>query len=84
LRPGRDEVIDESREVGLLAGGFCGIEIDAPIGGIGKGSEAFVDRVLGTSIGDSKARVVEAIGLVFLWDRQWTERGDSAFHEKDF
>ena len=84
MRPGRDEVIDESREEGLLAGGFCGIEIDAPIGGIGKGSEAFVDRVLGTSIGGSKARVVEAIGVVFLRDRQWTERGDSAFHETDF
>lgn len=84
MRPGRDEVIDESREEGLLADGFCGIEIDAPIGGIGKGSEAFVDRVLGTSIGDSKARVVEAIGVVFLRDRQWTERGDSAFHETDF
>lgn len=90
LRPRRNEVIDESRKEGLLAGSFCGLEIDAPIGGIGKGSEAFVDRVLGASIGDSKAMIAEAtgiaeaIGVVFLWDRQWTERGDTAFHEKDF
>ena len=28
--------------------------------------------------------IAEAIGVVFLWDRQWTERGDTAFHEKDF
>ena len=90
LRPGRNEVIDESRQEGLLAVVFCGIEFDAPVGGIGKGSEAFVDRVLGASIGDSKAMIAEAtgiaeaIGVVFLWDRQWTERGDAAFHEKDF
>ncbi len=90
LRPGCNEVIDEPRKEGLLAGGFCGIEIDAPVGGIGKGSEAFVDRVLRASIGASKARIAEAtriaeaIGVVFLWDRQWAERGDTAFHEKDF
>lgn len=75
LRPGRNEVIDESRQEGLLAVGFCGIEFDAPIGGIGKGSEAFVDRVLGASIGDTKAMIAEAtgiaeaIGMVFWGDR---------------
>ena len=75
LRPGRNEVIDESRQEGLLAVVFCGIEFDAPIGGIGKGSEAFVDRVLGASIGDTKAMIAEAtgiteaIGMVFWGDR---------------
>lgn len=75
LRPGRNEVIDESRQEGLLAVVFCGIEFDAPIGGIGKGSEAFVDRVLGASIGGTKAMIAEAtgiaeaIGMVFWGDR---------------
>ena len=63
LKPRRNEVIDEPRKEGLLAGGFCGIEIDAPIGGIGKGSEAFVDRVLGASLGASKALIAEAPGI---------------------
>lgn len=90
LRAGRNEVIDEPRKERLLAGCFCGIAIDAPIGGIGKGSETFVDRVLGASIGACKAMIAEAtgiagaIGVVFLWDRQWSERGDTTFHEKDF
>lgn len=102
LRAGRNEVIDEPRKKRLLAGCFREIAIDAPIGGIGKGSEAFVDRVLGAAIGACKAMIAEAtgiagatmiaeatgitgaIGVVFLWDRQWTERGDTTFHEKDF
>jgi len=45
---------------------------------------------LRASIGASKAMIAEAtgiaeaIGVVFLGDRQWTERGDTAFHEMNF
>ena len=84
LRCRCDEVIDESSKEGLLASLFFPMEIDAPIGGIGKSADAFGDSIAGISVRDSIARVVEARELVFRRDRQWTKRGDSAFHEKDF